>query len=329
MEDKRFLLLESYIHDTMGFRVVLIPWSGYFNLPIFLQENYTAYQTDLLGKRFLLISYKGEEVITPFVLKKQIRIMEDAAGLRGIYWADTIEAFNRKRLIEQKVPFIVPGNQMYLPDLGIDLREYYKSKARKPETMSPSTQAVIIYALVNNDYRDYKSGDLANQTGYASMTIKRVFDELVGFELAKNRFENREMIINFKHHGRELWDKALPMMQNPRKKEVGIINIIQNKFEYKYAGLSALSKQSNLAGPELLVYAMSREEYKTAIQNKYFQESESNWYGDGYVEIWRYSPALITKGDIVDPLSLYLSLYNDEDARVRGALKDLIEDFKW
>ncbi len=30
--------------------------------------------------------------------------------------------------IAQKVPFIVPGNQLYLPDLGLDLREYFRQR---------------------------------------------------------------------------------------------------------------------------------------------------------------------------------------------------------
>ena len=38
-------------------------------------------------------------------------------------------SYERKRLIEQKVPSIVPGNQLYLPDLGLDLREYFRRRA--------------------------------------------------------------------------------------------------------------------------------------------------------------------------------------------------------
>lgn len=41
-------------------------------------------------------------------------------GHAGVYILQGLEAYNRKRLIQQKGPFIVPGNQLYLPDLGID-----------------------------------------------------------------------------------------------------------------------------------------------------------------------------------------------------------------
>jgi hypothetical protein len=43
-------------------------------------------------------------------------------------------------LIEQKVSFIVPGNQLYLPDLGLDLREYFRQRAVDPLSLTLSLQ---------------------------------------------------------------------------------------------------------------------------------------------------------------------------------------------
>ena len=45
-----------------------------------------------------------------------------------VYVTGALASYERKRLIEQKVPFMVPGNQLYLPDLGIDLREYFRQR---------------------------------------------------------------------------------------------------------------------------------------------------------------------------------------------------------
>lgn len=66
-----------------------------------------------------------------------------------IYVTDALASYERKRLIEQKVPFIVPGNQLYLPELGIDLREYFRQRAGSAESpLSPSAQALLITALL-------------------------------------------------------------------------------------------------------------------------------------------------------------------------------------
>ena len=47
------------------------------------------------------------------------------------------------------------------------------------------------------------------------------------------------------------------------------------------------------------------------------------------IEVWRYNPMLLAKSNVVDPLSLYLSLKTNEDERVRIELKNLINNVKW
>src|ERR1039458_8742698 len=42
-------------------------------------------------------------------------------GMEVVYVADAISSYDRKRLIEHKVPFVVPGNQMYLPFMAIKI----------------------------------------------------------------------------------------------------------------------------------------------------------------------------------------------------------------
>ncbi|MCG3134127.1 MAG: hypothetical protein HMLKMBBP_01414 [Planctomycetes bacterium] len=43
------------------------------------------------------------------------------------------------------------------------------------------------------------------------------------------------------------------------------------------------------------------------------------------VEAWAYDPLLLTESDIVDPLSLRLSLRDETDERARAALDALVE----
>ena len=66
-----------------------------------------------------------------------------------VYVTTTLASYERKRLVQQKVPFIVPGNQLYLPELAIDLREYFRRRSVPPTNgFSPSTQAMLITALL-------------------------------------------------------------------------------------------------------------------------------------------------------------------------------------
>ncbi|MDD5675045.1 MAG: hypothetical protein PHC61_12825 [Chitinivibrionales bacterium] len=55
------------------------------------------------------------------------------------------------------------------------------------------------------------------------------------------------------------------------------------------------------------------------------------WPEDGgaSLQIWRYDPALLTNGESVDKLSLYLSLSQDPDERIAKAGEQLIKGITW
>ena len=91
-----------------------------------------------------------------------------------IYVQSILSSFNRKRLIEQHIPFIIPGNQMYLPHFGIDLREHFrKIHSKKQKSFSPGTQTVVIYALLRETDEKLTPSALADKLGYTFMTMTR------------------------------------------------------------------------------------------------------------------------------------------------------------
>ena len=52
-------------------------------------------------------------------------------------------------------------------------------------------------------------------------------------------------------------------------------------------------------------------------------------YGDIKVEVWKYSPSLLSEIGIVDKLSLYLCMKDSDDERVQLECDTLIEEMKW
>jgi hypothetical protein len=47
------------------------------------------------------------------------------------------------------------------------------------------------------------------------------------------------------------------------------------------------------------------------------------------VEVWSYPPGALSDGQIVDRLSLYLSLVGTTDERVESALEDMLGGMTW
>ena len=110
--------LERYVHDALGVSVKSRPWSGADQLPPFLRERYRFAQAELLGLNALFVIDANPEEQSPATVRKHMDLLQTKQHADLIYVRAQVTAYNRKRLIEQKVPFIVPGNQMYSAHAG-------------------------------------------------------------------------------------------------------------------------------------------------------------------------------------------------------------------
>jgi hypothetical protein len=161
------------------------------------------------------------------------------------------------------------------------------------------------------------------------MTMTRAGDELADAGLAAKVGRGKMVVIEFVAARRDLWEKALPVMLSPVLKRIHVRLRGNRPALALDAGLTALSKLSDLAPGQEQVLAMTPRTFK-AVQKGLldlvpFPEPETTT-----VELWRYEPALLSKGSrSVDPLSLYLSLRGANDERVDAALNDLLKGIQW
>jgi DNA-binding MarR family transcriptional regulator len=319
---------ERYLYEILGVAVVANPWSGSNKLPIYLKDAYRWYQVTLLGTPCLVMESSDGAWLTPAIIRKNLIQVQEKSGLQVLYLCPVVSAYNRKRLIEQKVPFVVPGNQMYLPELGIDLREHFKKLRDIPQQLSPSTQAVVLYALHHGTNQPYTPSQLAKELDYAPMTMTRALDELEAAGIGKVTAVGRERVLRFEVTAKELWEKAKIQMRSPMNKRAWI-SAVPPGWRGVLAGLSALSHYTMLAEPALPVYAVSAEYWKQVQQRSDVTFLPSAETGAIEVEIWSYSPHLLVVNQQVDRFSLYLSLQNATDERVESALRELMEEVPW
>ena len=320
--------LERYVHDALGIVVKTKPWSGTDRLPHFLKERYSFAQAELLGVPALLVIDTNPEEQAPATVRKHLDILQTKQHPDLIYIRAQVTAYNRKRLIEQKVPFIVPGNQMYLPMLAIDLREHFRRLREESPTFSPSTQVLVLYALLRDAGQVLIPSEMAPLLGYSAMTMTRAFDELETANLAEVTVRGRERCLRFNGGRREIWDKAQPFLRSPVSKRL-FIRQTETARGAISAGLTALAHHSMLAAPAYPTYALNREDWKALRQRHKIIEIPAQDPDSSEIEVWWYPPALFAEDGIVDPLSLYLSLKADHDERTEAALEEMMEKFQW
>jgi len=320
--------LKRYLLDTLGITVTLSKPTNPEPLPFFLQDIYDMFQVRLLNEDFIVLVSRNDSELTPATVHKHIDIVRQHLKMKAVFVQSTVSSFNRKRLIEYKVPFVIPGNQMYLPDLGLDLREYFIKKRSKTVILGPSTQAVILFALTKTITAPVTPTQLAEELGYSRMAMTRSLDEIESLGLAEISVTGRKRLVSFDKNRRNLWEKALPHLRSPVKENVWLKALL-DELPACQAGLTALAFYSMLTPPHKQVYAASAKDWK-AIKRKYPLEIIS--YPDEAgckLEVWSYSPGLFANGKTVDPFSLYMSLRDIKDERVESAMEEMMEGIEW
>ena len=321
---------ERYLKETTGILATSKKWHDMEKLPYFLRDLYTFYEVSILETHILLMVAMDEKEQTPATVRKHMIQVQGKWGNEVVYIHASISSYNRKRLIEHKVPFVVPGNQMYLPLLGIDLREHFKKIRSTPPQISPSTQAVILSSLLSGDEQNCTPSRLANKLGYSAMTLTRAFDELESVGLGEVSMEGRERILRFNEVKKTLWEKAKGLMRSPVKRRT-YIKFLKSGHPGVLAGLTALSHYTLLSPPSTQTCALSVEEWNFMKQHNDFieitiPEPETNIF---QAEIWNYLPRLFAESEVVDRFSLFLSLQDNKDERVESALQEMMAKIEW
>lgn len=323
--------IQAYLHETLGLAPQVQAWPDAGKLPYFLLDAFELHELTLLDRQHVLAINKQNGALSVTRVGAQIARLRELTGVPVVYVTAALASYERKRLIEQKVPFLVPGNQLYLPDLGIDLREYFRKPPAVPgEALSPATQAMLIAVLLRQPWRpQWQPAEVIDELGYTAMTLSRAVKELTATGVATLHTEGRVRWLHTERTAAETWERAKPLLRSPVKRRFWANAIPHLKPPLvRLAGLNALARNSMLAEPQWPTYAVSAAQWKTAVQGGV--EILTEWVpGACEWELWRYEPALVPNSETVDPLSLTLSLQGSPDQRVQLALDELNECLPW
>lgn len=321
--------LEAYLAKTLHVDVDLSPSEGNRDLPVFMTALYDFYLGNVAGTRCQFIALRdGHEPVTPSEIAKHVKIASQSACGPVVFATSRLNATLRTRLIAAGVPFVVPGNQLYIPQLAMDLREHFRApKTVRTEKLSPSGQAVLFYCLLNrvND-EPITPSRLAEPLRYSPMTIGRAFDELEALSLAGIVREGREKHLTFAAEGRQLLDAAKTLLSSPVSKTYPV-RWKDFPGMLKFSGLTALGKLTDLNANEIETVAVSLDAWRQMKNERLVELADDLYDAHAVVETWRYDPATLSDGPTVDPLSLYARYWNHADERVAMAAEQLLRQW--
>ncbi len=321
-----------YLQEVLGIEVPgLRPWARVNELPYFLRDAFQFSELELLGQPVVLAIGRTDAKQSLSDVRIWLGKVKALAGQPAIFVTHALASYDRRRLIEQKVPFIVPGNQLYLPDLGLDLREYFRQRAPAMDAaLSPSAQAMLITALLRQPWQpDWQPSGVAAELGYTPMTLSRAVKELTAAELAVAYTVGRSRWLRMELTPEQIWERAKPSLRTPVRRTIWVAaDGVAANGPRRLAGLSALARYSMLTEPKWPIYALTAADWKAA-KDAGVRELTEPQAGAQEWQLWSYSPVLVPDANTVDPLSLALSLQENADDRVQLALDELKRLLPW
>ena len=301
----------EYIERILDIKTEYKDWEDRKKIPYFLTDRYSFKKAKLDETNCLFMYIKGkmEDIVS---VKKHVQKLAEIVNIPVVLVLDECLPRQRESLIKARIPFVMEGTQIFLPFMGVALKEKFSKR------ISPAAQVLFLYFLYSGK-EEISLSELSNHLSYSLMTISRATKQLEDAGIIKSHKRGVSKFVTSEFYGKELFTVAEKVLISPVKKKL-YIERKDLKDEFLKAGISALSEYSMLSPSKIETYATMQ------------------FYGNSYefmtdidkeiqLEIWHYDPKLFGMKGKIDALSLYLSLKDNADERIQISLTEMMEEF--
>lgn len=233
----------------------------------------------------------------------------------------------RQRLMEKGVYFVMNGKYAHLPMLVA----MEKVSSRKiADKLTPVAQYLLLYHLQIGSIENMSISDISALMPYSYESVSLGVTCLADVGLCeKVSVDSRRVSVRFNSTGKQLWADAGKYLIDPVERRM-YCDEMDTDAEYPICGINALAKYSML-NPDKERWIMMTAKESRELTGEGRLINLNSFDGSVIIEEWKYPPIheLNTSVKIVDPLSLALSLKNDEDPRVEEEVERMMETIKW
>lgn len=308
----------KYLENTLRLKNTYQNWDKEDKLPYFLLDRYRI-QKVLLGSTNVFFLFPKGNLETITAIKKHIAFITKIEQLPVVLILERCSYRQRKALIENGISFVVENKQIYLPFMGTYLQEIFDPEPFNASHLLPSAQLLLFYYIYSKKQELPMSG-LEKKFELSAMSVSRAVKQLEEAKLIRTFKLGVNKIMTSSDRGKDLYEKAMPLLQSPVKKEGYVEKDILLQDSCK-AGLSALSEYSMLNPPAIETKAVSQ------LKEVVLQPGVVDTEKEQRIQIWSYNPFLLAKNDCIDILSLHQSLKDNQDERIQKELQETLNNF--
>lgn len=313
----------EFLEDVLHINLDISKYSDTDKLPLVLQGSFNLFVINMNGERFILAEPK--ENLGLATLRKQQRRLEKFTMLYCVLYLKNLKSYTREKMLEEGIPFVWEKHQIYIPFLGILLKQNETRALKHVTKVSFLTQKFLLMVLYNQ-MENINVTKAADFLGVTKMSATRCFDEIESMELPVLSKKGRTRLINIYNDKKEMWKLIKPCMRNPLLQEFFLAEDVNG--ELLKSGDSALDMYSMLGDNKYKTYAITKSQLSEyEIKNK--KQIPSGELPGCVVQELGYVINFENSG-AVDPLTIYLIMESQiEEPRIELALNEMLEEHVW
>jgi len=327
----------TYLESLLNVEIKYENWKGKEYLPYYISANYEILKAFLKDVETIFLFPYGELGSTR-MLKNHINKIQEIKNLPVVLCLSELSFRKRQQLINADIPFVVEDKQIYIPFIGVILKERYLVRKQSLKIFSPSTQLLLLYFIYQKT-TEIPVKEIAKALSLSNMAISKAQRQLeqTGFFQLEDRERRRKVLVP-NANLQTIWEQCQKFITSPIK-EILYINDSDVNKQMLVSGDVALSEFSMLNPSRVKCYAIMPPKNKkedlmrdTIIiswcdNDKIIANRCDRTDTQSKLEIWKYNPVLLGQNGLVDILSLALTYKNDSDERIEMAVDEMLKVF--
>lgn len=318
--------IELYLRDTIDESIAFQPWKRQSKVPLAFTELYGFRQVKILDTRCVVMEALQDWPRLESI-QKHLNALNKLDDAHFVLCFKNLSTFRRKTLLQHRIPFITEEGQIYLPFITMKLHKASKREKQKNKQFAATTQLIFLYFLYHKDL-NVNATELADRLSLNIMAASRSLNEL---------YDNK--LLNYVAGGKtgrskiylrigdpEYYMIGSPLLKDPVQRTISTSESVDGAL---IGGLDALSHLSMINPPSRPIRAIYKGRY---AESSYPIVEDPEWHVAGKLvelQLWTYDPLKLSNQDVVDLLSLKLSLQEETDDRVVQALEELLGREPW
>lgn len=292
-------------------------------LPLAVKGRYDLYKVETNGILWAAIHPKDEAGLV--MLRKDRVKIEKHTNLNCAIFLDQATFYVKEKLMEEGIPFVIKGKQIYLPFIGYLLANEHNRELAPVYQISFLTQKMLLTAIYES-WTEVKATEAAQRLEISRMSASRCFDEMEYLNIPVLGMKGKSRVITVPKDRKVFWQQTKGALRNPVIRKF-VLN--EDATCTKIAGISALCKYSLLSDNEYPTYGLTKKEIAGSGLKAIKQIQLTDDVGCVVLELG-YFIDFDGKGS-QDPLSVDLSLTaaEKEDERVGISVDEMLEEYVW